>query len=53
LHIKPTKSGRLFQLKGKADSAFCGDKETRLVFIDLFFTLVEFLSHGDPRWVEV
>jgi hypothetical protein len=30
LHIKPTKSGGLFQLRGKADSEFCGDKETRI-----------------------
>ena len=30
LHIKPTKSGNLFQLRGKADSEFCGDKETRI-----------------------
>ena len=29
LHIKPTKSGRLFQLRGN-DSEFCGDKETRI-----------------------
>jgi len=30
LHIKPTKSEKLFQLRGKADSEFCGDKETRI-----------------------
>jgi len=30
LHIKPTKSGNLFQLRGKADSEFCGNKETRI-----------------------
>ncbi len=30
VHIKPTKSGRLFQLRAKADSELCGDKETRI-----------------------
>jgi len=29
LHMKPIKEGKLFKLVGKADSEFCGDKETR------------------------
>ncbi len=31
LHLKPIKkNGNLFYLQGKADSEFCGDKETRI-----------------------
>jgi hypothetical protein len=30
LHMKPVLNGNLFKLVGKADSEFCGDKETRI-----------------------
>jgi len=45
LHIKSTKSGRLFQLRHKADSEFCEDKETR---ISVYGFILYFC--GDPRW---
>ena len=53
LHIKPTKSGRLFQLRGKAGSEFCGDKEAKISVYGFILYFVECLSHGDPRWAEV
>jgi len=53
VHIKPTKSGRLFQLRLRLIVSFVETRKLGSVFMDWFFTFVECLYHGDPRWAEV